>query len=142
MRYNYLHYLLLCFILLEIILTATLNFNSDLGAFCLTGSDCSSVQNSEYGKLFGVSLSVFGFIMFSLLLIIYLYVERHPKYSQFFLLATGLGFCFAVYFLILQFFVLKKICSSCVIIDGLAIVLFIIALFWSNALRRELHKIA
>ncbi len=141
MQHKYLHYLLLGFILLEIILTANLAFNADAGAFCLTGSDCDSVQNSSYGKLFGIKLGVFGFVMFTLLLVLFLYTEKYPHHHHFLLLAIALGFCFSVYFLFVQFFILQKVCSSCFIIDALAILLFIVALFWSRSLRKEWHKI-
>ena len=92
--------------------------------FCLTNSDasnCQTVQNSEYGSIFGFKVSTFGPIAFAVLLIFYFLANKKSKYRQNFyevyLLMAILGFLFSIYFLAIQFFVLKQICSTCLVID-------------------------
>lgn len=135
MQHKHLHYLLLGLILIEVLLTAYLVYEGS-SALCIAGSDCASVQSSAYGTLFGVKLTVFGFVMFTLLLLLFLVTERYPQASTLFLYSTGAGALLAIYFISLQFFVLQKICSSCLMIDILSIIIFITTLFWYKSLRR------
>jgi uncharacterized membrane protein len=118
---------LLALILIEIILTAILVFQdlTNQDGFCVAGG-CDSVQNSVYGKIFGVKLSVFGLASFLILLLIFIY-ERKIKEDTFLTLST-IGAAFATYFIYLQAFTLKQICSVCIVIDSTAILIFLLAL--------------
>ena len=116
--------IILAFICLEILLTLTIlisNFNSiDL---CIGGTDCNTVQNSEYGKIAGVRLSLWGFTAFISLLLIYLSVIYYERGYILYKKATLLGACISIYLIYLQLFIIKKICSSCLAIDVLMIII-------------------
>jgi|SRR3989344_2705052 len=111
--------------------------SSTSDGFCLIpeNSDsfsCSAVQNSEYSKLFGIKLYDFGKVCFSVLLIIYAISKMKTKnkkiFSQLFVAATTIGAAFALYFLYIQAFILRTFCSNCLLIDGIAIIIFFLAL--------------
>ncbi len=141
MHHKHHHYALLILILLEVLFTAYLVIDGGSSALCLAGSDCASVQNSAYGSFFGVKLSILGLITFILLLGIFLATEKYQWMYLLFFTGAVLGFIFALYFLSIQFFILHKFCSSCILIDSIAIAIFIITLFWSRPFRQAVHKI-
>ncbi len=141
MQHKHHHYTLLILILLEILLTAYLFIESSSSGLCLGGADCASVQNSEYGSLFGIKLSFFGLAMFILLLGLFLATERYRWIYLLFFTGAVLGFVFAIYFISIQLFILKKFCSSCILIDSIAIVIFIVTLYWSKPFRQAMHKV-
>lgn len=85
------------------------------------GSDCVGVQGSEYGKVFGVKVAYIG--LFGLLVVLLFYSLANSNHSEketfrkYYLIAVSLGSLGAIYFLSIQFFVLKQICSSCLVVD-------------------------
>jgi uncharacterized membrane protein len=56
-------------ILSEIALCFYIGISGQNNYFCTVGSDCDSVQNSIYGKLFGIKLAWFGVACFSIFFI-------------------------------------------------------------------------
>jgi uncharacterized membrane protein len=100
-----------------------------------TEGNCADVQLSEYGKLLGVSVTVWGMILFSfmtLLIASLAYSLRHRRIitSEQDIIRTlkFAGICFAIsamgsaYFITLQFFVLGAICKYCMAIDSIALI--------------------
>jgi len=87
---------------------------------CIVGNSCSAVQNTIYGEMFGIKLSLFGLGAFIILLAGFFINKK-----LFFWLSL-IGACFAIYLLSVQIFVLKQICSNCFFID--ICMLFIFAL--------------
>ena len=123
---KYLKEVLLFLILIEIILTGTFIFGETEGTYCVVGEDsCSDVQNSKYGNIFGVGVGELGFyaFLFMFLFGIYLFYFE-SKYYKYFHFMFMIGFLFAVYFLILQFFVLERVCSICFFIDWLMVLIY------------------
>ncbi|MFH1801848.1 MAG: vitamin K epoxide reductase family protein [archaeon] len=124
--------LLLALILIEVVLTGILAYQDvvgSAGSFCVAGSEeagCSGVRDSVYGELFGMKLSFFGLISFLVLLVVFVYEKRIWE-GSFFVLSL-VGAVFAAYFLYLQVFVLKQMCSTCAVVDGTAILIFLLAL--------------
>jgi|TARA_Y100000310_G_scaffold116856_1_gene115530 uncharacterized membrane protein len=123
---RYLKEILLILILIEVILTGTFVFGETEDTYCVVGESlCSDVQNSKYGNIFGIGVGELGFYAFSFMFIfgIYLfYFDNH--YYKYFHFMFLVGFLLAVYFLSLQFFVLEKVCSICMFIDWLMILIF------------------
>lgn len=95
--------------------------------FCDTGSGCDTVQNSTYSELFGIKLSWIGITSFSILLAAY-FLFRDKRYWIFFLMST-LGMISAIYFIYLQVFVIKALCNNCLVVDILAILIFILSVY-------------
>ncbi len=112
-------------IVLEIVMSVSLAYqeasDSDL---CVIGepSSCSGVQDSTYGKIFGIKLSYLALFAFMILLTLYLVSEN------LFLLSTILGGAAAIYFIIIQWFVLKQSCSTCLLIDGTMVIILILSI--------------
>lgn len=86
-------------------------------AFCIAGKSCDMVQQSIYGDLFGVSVSTLGVIAFTLLLIVHLTQHFHRYNRTLYLLGVVLGVLGALYFIGIQLFVLRHLCSTCMVID-------------------------
>jgi uncharacterized membrane protein len=130
MKRKNLVFLIVSLMILELILTGFLaytNLTSSASGFCVAGkgvSECNTVQNSIYGELFGVKLGILGFFAFLILLGVFIYEEKSKQNGLFFVLAS-VGALFAVYFIYIQLVVLKQICSTCVVVDGIAIVIFL-----------------
>jgi uncharacterized membrane protein len=103
-------------------------------------SGCGIVQQSKYSELFGISVSTFGIISFSIATLVFLllYIFRRELEKKIFIRLTGLmmalGLIFSVWFIYLQLFVIKNICTFCMIVDSIivlsAAIFFIV--FWKN----------
>jgi len=89
---------------------------------CVIGESCTSVQESIYGEILGIKVSYMAVVAFLGLLVIY-FVN-----SKLFLYGTAAGVIASLYFIALQIFVLKEICTSCMFIDGTMIVIFVLTL--------------
>lgn len=103
---------------------------------CITGAegdhaDCSTVQSSQYGKILGIKVTYLGTIGVILLLVFFLLSSSNSKFKQNFyevyLLGTIAGFLGAIYFISLQFFVLKTLCSSCLVVDSTIILISVLS---------------
>lgn len=127
---EYLKGLLFILITAEIILSGYLAYTSLYGidAVCLTGENCKIVQNSQYSQILGIPLSIIGTLSFIALIIVYSLVYKGKINYNWFLAACIFGTLDALYFLYLQLFVIKALCSNCLIIDFGMIIILIIAL--------------
>jgi len=96
-------------------------------AFCVIKSDCSAVQKSTYGELFGVKVSLLGAMAFIILLLLYSFALRYREIYTLFVLANVLGTIFSLRFIYLQVYVLKQICSSCMFIDGFMVLIMVVS---------------
>ncbi len=90
---------------------------------CMIGHSCDSVQSSIYGSIFGIKLSYIAVFAFISLLLSFLF------YKPIFAIGTYLGAAAAVVLIAIQLFVLKEICSNCMIIDGTMILILLASLF-------------
>jgi uncharacterized membrane protein len=127
------------FIIIEIAFSALLAYSYYSNTIlCMPGFDCKAVQNSEYSQIFGIKLPVVGIFSFIALLIIFFLSQKNEKIEYFYLVAAFIGALGAIRFLYIQFFLLEKICSSCLAIDLLAIAIFIFSVYEFN----QSHKYA
>ena len=74
---------------------------------------CRKVWYAKQSKTFGVSNSILGFLMFSAILALVLLQPVLPFWPVQFLVAFG--FAFSLYFTGVQIFVLRALCTWCVI---------------------------
>ena len=122
--------LLFILIAAEIIISANIAYVNYSGSTsCIIGSGCNIIQKSSYSTIFGISISLIGFIAFSLYFLIYLLTHHNKIKRNFFLISSIIGSIFAVYFIFLQLFVIKQICTSCMLIDFLMIFILVIAIY-------------
>ncbi|PIN93629.1 hypothetical protein COU54_02285 [Candidatus Pacearchaeota archaeon CG10_big_fil_rev_8_21_14_0_10_31_24] len=118
-------------IILNIILSIyTFYIGTQNSAFCIAGGDCKEVQNSKYGQVLGIKVSLLGAIAFTILLSIYIWAnnnkrKRYPLY----LICSLIGGLSALYFIYLQKFVIEKYCSTCLVIDFLSIIICLMSLY-------------
>jgi uncharacterized membrane protein len=95
---------------------------------CLINSGCDFVLRSEYSRIFGVPLSLIGILYFSIILIL----VSLQKLALFLKIILFLGFLFALYLIYLQTFVIKSFCQYCLIVDLVAILIFILSFYLKN----------
>ncbi|MBI2632341.1 hypothetical protein HYW75_05030 [Candidatus Pacearchaeota archaeon] len=128
-------------IVLEIILSVYLLYAPGNNSYlCTVLGSCLEVQESFYGKMFGVKVALLGLISFILLILLYILSLLYKKLKNLYFTATLIGGFFAAYFLIIQFFILRKICSTCVLIDSLMILLLIFSIKEFSFHKREGKK--
>lgn len=117
-------------IIANLILSASLVYYDYKGsAFCISGKSCEEVQNSPYGTLLGIKLSWLGVIAFTTLFALFYLSQTNKVQYNLYLCVSLIGAILSVYFLYLQFIVLNKICSTCLVVDGATIIIFILSLF-------------
>ena len=130
---KYLQGLIFILIASNLILSAFLVYSDYNGStFCVTGKSCESVQNSEYGTLFGIKLSWLGLVAFIILLTLAILSYKQKIPYKYYLTISSIGAAFSIYFLLVQFFILKQICSTCLVIDSATIIIFILSIFNRN----------
>lgn len=98
------------------------------------GNGCYAVQTSNYEKTFGIKNAHLGLVAFSVLFLINFWHIKNPtkQKKQFLILGLTVGAIIAIYFLIIQFFVLDAICKYCMITDIGAILSLGIILFFKD----------
>ena len=99
---------------------------SSNSTICLLGSTCDIVKNSTYGNIFGISVSLFGVFSFVFFFFLFLFRHKHHLIKKSLAFASIIGAVFSLYFIYLQLFVLKAICTTCITIDGLMLLIFVL----------------
>ncbi len=126
--------LLVVLIVLSGYLTYAKSVNAEQGV-CIINNDsisnCGDVQNSKYGSFLGIKVCHWGLVVFSLLLVIYIVANTKNRFRknahELFVLFSFIGALVAIYFIYVQFFVLKSLCSTCLIIDAATVLVFVLA---------------
>lgn len=129
-----LHTIIFWLIIFEIAFAMYLSYNHyAYSGICSIGS-CDTVQSSAYGSLFGISLNYLAVVAFILLFICY------KKNTGLYIIGITVGSLTALYLIYLQLFVLNAICSNCMVIDGVMIVIAILS-FSSEKYRKHLKGV-
>ena len=125
-------------IILLIALSAVLAYTTfTTTGFCLINTNenfgsCNTVQNSEYGKILGIKVAYFGLLAFVALLALRVLSLGNWRYKQnaheIYFIAIILGTLFAFYFIYLQLFVIKSICSTCIVLDATMLLVALLSL--------------
>ena len=92
---------------------------------------CQIVEESSYAQTIGISNSYFGIISFLVLIILTVsQIKKPTKHKKrFIMIGIALSSIMAIYFLFLQFFVIKAFCKYCLIVD-IGSIFSLIALFY------------
>ena len=131
-RKGILRIVIILVILLNMGIILNLFSSSENSFLCNSVDDCNIVRSSEYSKLMGVDLERIGLFGFSLLAISYIFSTKTLDYR----LTLGLSFIgavFAFYLIYVQLFLVGSICYNCMLIDSLAIVLFVLLFIEKSA---------
>ncbi|OGY89967.1 MAG: hypothetical protein A2927_02725 [Candidatus Komeilibacteria bacterium RIFCSPLOWO2_01_FULL_45_10] len=99
--------------------------------FCPIGGRCEEVVQSKYARTFGVSNDLGGILFY--LVLAGLLALNQSTFNQeiivkLMVLAVFGGFVFSTYLLYVQFFILKKFCTWCLIANLINYAIFIIVL--------------
>lgn len=124
--------LLIAIFFLSFVASAVLSFIPAEKACGGVQTTCYIVQTSEYEKTLGLNNSYFGLIAFPILLILTFSHIKKPKTYKKRMIFFGVlgGVLFAIYFLYLQFFIIKALCRYCMVVDiGALLSLGIISLW-------------
>jgi len=91
----------------------------DKKIFCLIGEDCSKVVDSNYGMTFRIKNEIWGMLFYSFVLASTILIAVYPVSQQLLWpllwLVSILSAAFSVYLLYLQIWVIKELCSWCLI---------------------------
>jgi uncharacterized membrane protein len=132
MKNNPKYIAILAIFILALVASGILSFVSIEQACGGIQTSCYVVQSSQYETTFGIKNAHLGLFIFSLMAILtFLHIKNPSKYKKQ-MLTIGIigGTLFALYFLYLQFSVLKALCRYCMIIDiGMLLQLGIIILW-------------
>jgi uncharacterized membrane protein len=115
----------------------TVEHYRNVSVLCLTGSGCDAVLQSRYALIFGnFPLSGVGIIYYAAVFAITLYsVFRHHEFTRY--LAARLpmiGLLASLWFVYLQLYIVRAICTWCMVSASLCVLLFVLGL------RIMLHK--
>jgi uncharacterized membrane protein len=103
-----------------------------LGAIppCVITTGCETVLTSEHSVIFGIPTALWGAMYYLLLFILaVLALDLKPEIIRFVAYLTPIGFFASLYFVYLQLFVIKEICSYCMISAATSTILFILGMF-------------
>ena len=95
---------------------------------------CTIVQTSKYESTFGIKNAHIGLIIFPFLAIItFLELKRPRKYQKKVITLIMIGSSlFALYFIYIQFFVLKAICKYCMVVDFSILISMALIIVWDE----------
>ncbi len=96
------------------------------------GEGCDIVQTSAYAQTFGIKNSHFGVVIFAFLTVFAIMHLKKPNEAKAEMIRFGIigSLLVAIYFFILQFFVLKEICKYCMVVDIGAVINSGLIFFW------------
>jgi len=121
---------LLNIILFLIVINALISFYLYLSELenqpliCLPYNGCTEVLRSEFSKIYGLSISLLGFIYFIFLFLLTLIAFVNKDFISAGLIFSFLGFIFSIYLIYLQFKIIKNYCFYCLIVDFNTIIIF------------------
>lgn len=124
-------------ILFGISLISSLILSLDnITGFCTIDKGCGVVQNSSYSYTFGVKNSVLGVAIFIFLMLLTVMQFYFPTKEKKLMIEVSviLGSFIALYFILLQQFILRSYCKYCMIADiSLLLAFFLILISWKKS---------
>jgi len=130
MKYKIFLFIFAISLISSIIITS----NSAIGV-CTIDGGCNTVNNSSYGSTFGIKNSVYGIFIFSFMILLTAFHMKKPNRHTRRIIhaAVILGSIIALYFLYVQFFVIRVFCNFCLVVDfGLLIALIFLFYLWEH----------
>ena len=95
---------------------------------------CNVVLATTYGKFLGMPTALYGLIayLFFAILVLYLIVSKWLGALKILLYLSGLGFLISLYFIYLQFFIIKALCFYCLISATIMTLIFILSIVYNK----------
>lgn len=132
MKYKY--YVLLAFFLISLTASIILSF-VPVQDVCNIREECYTVYNSSYNSILGIKNSYLGTLLFTAGIILIHLQIKNPSILKRNLISimTIMGASIAIFFLIIQFFILKAYCQYCLIIDlSMLAALITLFIYWKK----------
>ncbi len=105
-----------------------LYYNNAEANFCITGSSCDIVRLSGYSAIAGIPVSLIGIIgYFALLVIAFSKIPDRIKWLVLYFMSLP-GLVFSIYLTCVEIFVLKAICSFCILSAIVMTAIFVLVL--------------
>lgn len=101
---------------------------------CTLLNGCETVLTSKYSEVFGVPIALIG-AMFYLTVFLFSLAYLRTKNNKIiivFLVLTALAFLMSLFFIYLQFFVIKAVCEYCLTSAAASTILFITSIFMAK----------
>lgn len=100
---------------------------------CPIRFDCATVVNSDYSRLFGIPLEIYGMLYYALVTVGYMLLVFTPEaipedLITVLIIASSFAFLFSLYLIGVQIFVLKKGCSWCIVSAVICLCIFLLTL--------------
>ena len=111
--------LIIVFSIIGFLISVYLYFEGRKMGCALNG--CDLVLTSKYSKFLGIDNSLLGMVYFFLIGLFSLLNK-----TKFLKIISIFALFFALYLLFVMFFVLKEICPFCLIVDFIAIIIFVL----------------
>ena|SRR3989338_10047953 len=113
-----------------------------LSVNCIVLSGCDKVLSSSYSEMFGIPVALFGVLYYFFIFCASLFFlfGNSKKFLIAALLVTPVGFLASVWFVVLQFFIIKSICFYCMVSAFLSTTLFLAAGFVLFKLKSKAGK--
>lgn len=97
---------------------------------CVITTGCETVLTSEHNAIFGIPVALTGSIYYLTLFLLAVFaLDMKPAAIRFAAYLTPIGFLASFYFVYLQLFVIKEICSYCIVSATTSTILFVLGLF-------------
>ncbi len=92
---------------------------------------CGVVDASSYSSIFGIPLSVFGFLFYAvaILLLVRFFLRKEQRVLKAAIAVLIFGGVFSLYLIALQMFVIKAYCLYCIISDTIGIMNALLVLY-------------
>ena len=110
-------------------------YSNSLTGICDPGKGCDIVNSSAYGSTLGISNSLYGIFIFSFMIVLTAFHMNKPNKHTRRIIHTAviIGSLIALYFLYLQFFIIKAFCIFCLMTDfSLLIALIFLFYLWKH----------
>ena len=111
---------------------------------CTLLNGCETVLTSKYSEIFGVPIALFGALFYSAVFLSALaYLKtKDSRIIAGLLILTVLGFLASLFFLYLQFFVIRAVCEYCLVSVAASTILFVISVFMARQMTLNDNNIA
>lgn len=141
---KYLIYLLYLFAFLGVLVSAYMWYEySQPEEITCQLEGCQAVRESEYSKLFGIDIPVYGFAFYLSIAIFAMRLLTSYKVQEWekaiFILAITGAFAFSIYLTYLELFVIFAICQWCVISALLSLGIYFVGYILFNPLEIKLR---
>ena len=106
---------------------------------CTLLNGCETVLTSKYSEIFGVPIALIGALFYTTVFLFSLaYLKtKNNKIIILFLVLTALAFLMSVFFIYLQFFVIKAVCEYCLTSAAVSIILFTTSVFMTRRIASD-----